>query len=78
MSVPRAVSISQRAILAGLTEVVGAGLHPERPSPDPELTARMLQALSDEAARLLLTDPGGHSVERLMAHAGWLIEQLSQ
>jgi AcrR family transcriptional regulator len=63
-------------VLAVLAEVVGPGLSPDRPSPDPALTARLLSALSDEAARLLLTDPETYPMERLMAHAEWLLRQL--
>ena len=44
-------------------------------SPDPELTARLLQALSEEAARLLLNDPQRFTVERLVKHARWLLSQ---
>jgi AcrR family transcriptional regulator len=64
------------AIVATLANVVGPGLAPERPSPDPHLTARLLSALSDEAARLLLSDPGEYPIERLMGHAEWLLGQL--
>jgi AcrR family transcriptional regulator len=64
------------AVVAVLAEVVGPGLSPDRPSPDPALTARLLSALSDEAARLLLTDPDTYPIERLMAHAEWLLRQL--
>lgn len=64
------------AVVAALAEVVGPGLAPDRPSPDPALTARLLSALSDEAARLLLTDPDTYPIERLMNHAEWLLRQL--
>jgi AcrR family transcriptional regulator len=64
------------AIVAALAQVVGPGLSPERPSPDPQLTARLLSALSDEAARLLLSDPEQYPLERLMRHAEWLLHQL--
>jgi AcrR family transcriptional regulator len=64
------------AIVATLAQVVGPGLAPERPSPDPHLTARLLSALSDEAARLLLSDPDAYPIERLMRHAEWLLGQL--
>jgi len=57
--------------------VVGPGLSPQHPSPDPLLTARLLSALSDEAARLLLKDPEEYPIERLMRHADWLLGQLS-
>ena len=64
------------AIVTTLAQVVGPGLAPERPSPDPHLTARLLSALSDEAARLLLSDPGEYPIDRLMRHADWLLGQL--
>ena len=64
------------AIVATLAKVVGPGLSPDRPSPDPHLTARLLSALSDEAARLLLSDPGEYPIDRLMRHADWLLGQL--
>jgi AcrR family transcriptional regulator len=64
------------AIVTTLAKVVGPGLAPERPSPDPHLTARLLSALSDEAARLLLSDPVEYPIERLMRHAEWLLGQL--
>jgi AcrR family transcriptional regulator len=64
------------AIVATLAQVVGPGIAPNRPSPDPQLTARLLSALSDEAARLLLSDPEEYPIERLMRHAEWLLHQL--
>jgi AcrR family transcriptional regulator len=64
------------AVVATLAKVVGPGIAPERPSPDPQLTARLLSALSDEAARLLLSDPEEYPIERLMRHADWLLNQL--
>jgi AcrR family transcriptional regulator len=63
------------AIVALLADFVGPGLAAGG-SPDPELTARTLSALSDEAARLLLTDPERYPLERLMAHARWLLTEL--
>jgi hypothetical protein len=56
---------------------VRPGFAPGRESPDPELTARTLAALADEAVRLLLTDPDRYPAERLLAHTGWLLDQLS-
>ena len=44
-------------------------------SPDPELTARLLQALSEEAARLLLSDPERFPIERLVKQARWLLSR---
>jgi AcrR family transcriptional regulator len=70
------VERGREAIVATLAKVVGPGIAPERPSPDPQLTARLLSALSDEAARLLLSDPAEYPIERLMRHADWLLGQL--
>jgi AcrR family transcriptional regulator len=45
------------------------------PSPDPELTARTLQTISEESARLLLSDPQRFPIERLVRHARWMMGQ---
>jgi AcrR family transcriptional regulator len=42
-------------------------------SPDAELTALTLQAVSEEAARLLLERPDEFSIERVMAHTEWML-----
>ena len=60
-------------IVAALAQVA----IPARPSPDPELTARLLSALSDDMARLLLADPERYPVDRLMDQARWLVSGLS-
>ncbi len=62
--------------MAALADVVRPGLGPGTGSPDPQLTARTLSAVSDEAARLLLTDPKAYPIERLVAHADWLLGRL--
>jgi AcrR family transcriptional regulator len=41
---------------------------------DPELTTRVLSAISDEYARLVLTDPGRYPLERLLPHARWWLK----
>jgi AcrR family transcriptional regulator len=41
--------------------------------PDPELTAITLQAISEEAARLMLERPDEFPIERLVAHAEWML-----
>jgi AcrR family transcriptional regulator len=71
------VENGREAVVAALAQVIGPGLQPERPSPDPQLTARLLSALSDEAARLMLKDPEHYPIERLMRHADWLLGQLA-
>jgi AcrR family transcriptional regulator len=71
------IGSGRTAVVAQLAEAVGPGLVPGRESPDPELTARTLSALSDESARLVLTDPERYPPERILAHARWLLGQLS-
>lgn len=46
------------------------------PSPDPEMTALTLQAVSEEAARLILEDPENFTIERVMRHAEWMLALL--
>jgi AcrR family transcriptional regulator len=66
-------------VVAVLSAAVAGGLTPGgRLSPDPELTARTFSALSDEAARLVLTDPRAFPPERVEAHARWLLERLDR
>jgi AcrR family transcriptional regulator len=71
-----AVVKGREAVIAALADIVRPGLSPDNPSPDPALTARLLSAVSDEAARLMLTDPREYPIERLLAHAEWLLGQL--
>jgi AcrR family transcriptional regulator len=47
------ISAGRSAIVAQLAQNVRPGFGPGRESPDPELTARMLTAFSDEGARLI-------------------------
>jgi AcrR family transcriptional regulator len=42
--------------------------------PDPELAALTMQAIAEDAARLLLQDPERYPIERLLAHTRWLLE----
>jgi AcrR family transcriptional regulator len=66
----------RQQILSKLTSAVAPlDLAPETPF-DPELTARILSALADEYARLLLADPDRYNAERLVAHARVIIEKL--
>ena len=56
---------------------VTEALTPGLPSPDPELTARMLSALADEAVRLALTEPERFDEERILRLADWLLARLA-
>jgi AcrR family transcriptional regulator len=64
------------AVVAHLAEAARPGLGSGGPSPDPEMTARTLSAVADEAARMLLTDPERYPVERMLRHARWVLDQL--
>jgi AcrR family transcriptional regulator len=66
----------RQAVVAHLAEAARPGLGSGGPSPDPEMTARTLSAVADEAARLLLTDAERYPVERMLAHAAWVLGQL--
>jgi hypothetical protein len=61
------------AVVAQLAAALGPG---PAASPDPELLARLLAALADEAARLLLADPERYPPERIIALAEWLLSQV--
>jgi AcrR family transcriptional regulator len=70
------ITAGRDAVVVALADIVRPGLGPGTESPDPQLTARTLSAVSDEAARLLLTDPDEYTIERLVAHADWLLGRL--
>ena len=68
--------VRERAEVTGqLAAAVGPHftLGPSGASPDPELTARVLQSISEELARLTLDDPQRYPVERLVEYADWLL-----
>jgi len=58
---------------AAVVEQLAVAIGPVAGSPDPELTARALSAVADEAARLVLADPGRYPPSRVLAHARWLL-----
>jgi AcrR family transcriptional regulator len=63
------------AVTAQLAAAVGPtfSLGPSGASPDPELTARVMQALAEELARLSLEDPERYPVDRLVEYADWAL-----
>ena len=71
------IARGRAAVVEELARAVGPGLGPGRASPDPELFAHTLSAISDQGARLLLTDPQRYPVERIVRFAGWLMEELA-
>jgi AcrR family transcriptional regulator len=75
-SLRKSISRGRAAVLGKLTYSVRQGLRPGEKPPDSDLTARMLSALADEYARLVLVDSTRFSPERLLSHARWLVAQL--
>ena len=71
------IARGRAAVVEQLALALGPALPPAEEPPDPELTARMLSALADEGARLLLTDPTHFPVERILAQAKWFLGLLS-
>jgi AcrR family transcriptional regulator len=68
----RRIEHGRRSVLAKLTQAVRPALRAENAG-DADLTASVLSAISDEYARLVLTDPVRNPPERLMRHARrWL------
>lgn len=73
----RAIQI-RAAVTAQIAALVPEVLAVARgPKPiDPELTALTLQAVAEDAARLLLENPEEFPIKRLLAHTDWLLAQL--
>ena len=63
-----AISRGRAAVVAQLTVTLGDGA---LAAPDPELAAHLTSAWSDEAARLMLSDPERYPPERVVALARW-------
>ena len=72
------IASGRAAVVAALAAAVRPGLGAGVESPDPELTARALSAVSDEGARLLLTDPARYPRARLLHHAQWWLERFGR
>ncbi len=72
----RRIEQGRRSVLAKLTQAVRPALRAEN-ARDAELTASVLSAVSDEYARLVLTDPKRYPPQRLMRHARWWLNQPS-
>jgi AcrR family transcriptional regulator len=76
-SLRRSIAVGRAGVLEGLGHSVRAGLKPGGADPpDPELTANILSAISDEYGRLVIADPKRYSPGRLLDHARWLVEHL--
>jgi AcrR family transcriptional regulator len=75
---PRALHERIAAGRAAIVARLAAGLRPGAGPPDAELTAHMLSAYADEAARLTLTDPERYPVERILALTRWALDRLGR
>ncbi len=64
-------------MLKSLTDAVSPGSLPGDLSEDPELTARILSAMADEYARLVLDDSRAFPPARLLEHARWFVGLIS-
>jgi AcrR family transcriptional regulator len=68
------IAAGRAAIVARLAAGLGLGAG----LPDAELTAHMLSAYADEAARLTLTDSNRYPVERILELTRWALGRLSR
>src|SRR5438270_9279050 len=71
-----AIRRGRAKILQSMTTAVELGSLTQSFSSDAELTARMLSAMADEYARLVLSDQRRFPPERLLLHAGWWLTQM--
>jgi AcrR family transcriptional regulator len=69
------IAQGRASVLAKMAEAVQPVLELEGESSDAELTASVLSAISDEYARLVLTDPVRFPPERMLGHARWWLAQ---
>ena len=68
------IARGREAVLREMVDAIGVGLEPTGGRPEPELTARLLSAMADEYARMVLLDPARYSPQRLLRHARWFLE----
>lgn len=69
----RKITKGRAAVLRRLSRAVAPVTDRDSVLRDAELTAQILSAISDEYARLVLTDPERFPPERLLTHARWWI-----
>jgi AcrR family transcriptional regulator len=69
------IAHGRAAVVARMSDAIQPALAATRTPHDAEVTARVLSAISDEYARLVLTDPIRFSPERLVEHAGWWLRR---
>jgi AcrR family transcriptional regulator len=75
-SLRQSIARGRRSVLTQLTAAVRPMVRSaDADAGDAELTARVLSAISDEYARLVLTDPDRYGPGRLLRHARWWLDQ---
>ena len=72
------ISRGRGAVVAQLAAALGPGPGAAIPTPDRELTARLLTAFADEAARLLLAEPERYPAERILGLARWFLGRVGR
>ncbi len=73
------VEQARAAVVTQLAELIARAYEPHggQTSPDPELTANSMSALSDHWARLMLTDPVRFTPQRIVEHARWALTRFA-
>jgi AcrR family transcriptional regulator len=71
------IARGRAAVVAQLAGALGPGAGAAAQTPDPELTARLLSAVADEAARLLLAEPDRYPAARILDLARWFVARVT-
>ena len=74
-SLHAAISAGRAGVGVQLARFAAPNLATGGGSGDPELTATVLQAVSEEYARLLLEQPENYPLDRLLSHARWAVQR---
>jgi AcrR family transcriptional regulator len=72
------IADGRAAVVGQLAIAMSPGFGPGRETPDPELTARSVSEYADAMARLVLTEPDKYTVDRIIDHTRWLLEQAAK
>jgi AcrR family transcriptional regulator len=70
------ISRGRGAVVEQLAAALGGEPNAPIQTPDAELTARLLTAFADEAARLMLAEPDRYPAQRILGLARWFLGRL--